>query len=390
MKLSKLHFYKLLISRLSILDRYIFGELSSIFVFSIGIFSSVGVAVGTLSDLGNKISEFNLPLTVAIKVFILKIPEYTSYAFPISILLATLMTYGRLSSNSETIALRSFGISIYRLVLPAIALSLLVTSISFLFNELVVPAANYQATLIQKPFIPDDRPSTQQQDIFYPEYEQISEGNNNSKQVLKNIFYAEEFDGINLKNVTIIELAKHHIQKIIIAQIARWDEGQNTWNFERGFVHDLDFISTSENQVSSFDRRQFSFSKIPFELVKQIRDPYEMNIHQGFKYLEILKASQDKKKILMLEVRLQQKFAFPFICSIFGLIGSSLAINPQGINKSTSFGMSLIIVFLYYLSGFLIGALGLIGLISPFWAAWLPNFLGLGMGYKLLVKANNG
>jgi lipopolysaccharide export system permease protein len=389
MKLSKLHFYKLLNFKFSILDRYLLGELSSIFLFSVGIFSSVGVAVGTLSDLGNKISEFNLPLVVAIKVFILKIPEYTSYAFPISVLLATLMTYGRLSSDSETIALRSFGISIYRLVAPAIALSLLVTSISFLFNESIVPAANYQATLIQKPFIPDARPSTQQQDIFYPEYEQIVAKNGDSKQTLKNIFYAEEFDGKNLKNVTILELAKHHIQKIIIARIARWNEEQNTWDFESGFIHDLNSSSVSEDKILHFDRQQFSFSKIPFELVQKVRDPYEMNIHQSLKYLDILKATQDEKKILMLEVRLQQKFAFPFICLIFGLIGSSLAINPQGINKSTSFGMSVIIVFLYYLSGFLIGALGLIGLISPFWAAWLPNFLGLGMGYKLLIKANS-
>jgi lipopolysaccharide export system permease protein len=389
MKLSKYNFYKLLIFKLSILDRYLLGELTTIFLFSVGIFSSVGVAVGTLSDLGNKISEFNLPLIVAIKVFILKIPEYTSYALPISILLTTLMTYGRLSSDSETIALRSFGISIYRLVAPAIALSLLVTSISFLFNELVVPAANYQATLIQKPYIPDERPSTQQQDIFYPEYEQIIEENGNTRQALKNIFYAEEFDGKNLKNVTILELAKHNIQKIIIARIARWNDKQNIWDFEDGFIHDINSISASENTILSFDRQQFYFSKIPFELVDKVRDPYEMNIYQSLKYLSILKSTQDEKKILMLEVRLQQKFAFPFICSLFGLIGASLAINPQGLNKSTSFGMSVIIVFLYYLSGFLIGALGLIGFISPFWAAWLPNFLGLGMGYKLLVKANS-
>jgi len=59
-------------------------------------------------------------------------------------LLAALMTYSRLSSDSELIALRSCGVSIYRLVLPAFILSFVVTG-TFLFNEQVVPAANYQA-----------------------------------------------------------------------------------------------------------------------------------------------------------------------------------------------------------------------------------------------------
>jgi len=59
-------------------------------------------------------------------------------------LLAALMTYSRLSSDSELIALRSCGVSIYRLV-PAFILSFVVTGMTFLFNEQVVPAANYQA-----------------------------------------------------------------------------------------------------------------------------------------------------------------------------------------------------------------------------------------------------
>jgi lipopolysaccharide export system permease protein len=391
MKLSKLYFFPLWFSNLSVLDRYLLTELTSIFIFSVGIFSSVGVAVGTLSDLANKISDFNLPLIVAIQVFILKIPEYAGYALPISLLLATLMTYGRLSSDSEMIALRSFGISVYRLVAPAIIFSLLITTISFLFNELVVPVANYQATFIQNPFIPDERTSTQKQDIFYPEYEQVESNKGVQKQTIKSFFYAQEFDGKNLKNLTVINWSNHQIRRIIIAELANWDRDQKVWNFYRGFVYQVNqkSLDRSDN-ILPFDRQQFSLSKIPLDLVKEARDPYEMNIAQGFKYLELLKFSQDEKKILMLEVRIQQKFAFPFICLIFGIVGSALGASSQDINKTRSFGLSVIVVFLYYLLGFLIGALGLIGVISPFWAAWLPNFLGLGMGWKLLVRASNG
>lgn len=383
MKLSKFYFFKLSFSPLSVLDRYVAVELSSIFLFSVGMFSSVGVAVGTLSDLANKISDHNLPVLVAVQVFVLKIPEYASYALPISVLLATLMTYGRLSNDSEIVALRSFGVSVYRLVAPAIALSLLVTTISFFFNELVVPTANYEASLIQQPFIPDDRAFSQKQDIFYPEYELVTQADGTKKQRLKSLFYAEQFDGKSLKNLTIVNWMNHQIERIIIAKSATWNRQQNIWDFYNGYVDNLDA------KIISFENKQFAFSKIPFYLVNEARDPYEMNISQGLNYLEILKFSQDEKKILMLKVRIQQKFAFPFICLIFGAIGSALGIASQGINRNKSFGVSVIVIFLYYLLGFLIGALGLIGAISPFWAAWLPNFLGLGMGVKLLIKASS-
>jgi lipopolysaccharide export system permease protein len=382
MKLSKFQIFKLFSCQLSVLDRYIAVELSSVFLFSVGIFSSVGVAVGTLSDLANKIADHNLPLLVAVQVFILKIPEYASYALPISVLLATLMIYGRLSNDSEIIALRSFGISVYRLVAPAIALSFVVTTISFFFNELVVPTANYQATLIQQPFIPDDRTFSQKQDIFYPEYELVSPSNGNKKQVLKNLFYAEEFDGKKFKKLTVISWFNHQVDRIIVAKSAIWNSKQDIWDFYRGYLDELD------SNIISFEHKQFALSKIPFILVEEARDPYEMNISQGLKYLEILKFSQDEKKILMLQVRIQQKIAFPFICLIFGTIGAALSVSSQGINKSKSFGVSVMVVFLYYLLGFLIGALGLIGVISPFWAAWLPNFLGLGIGWKLLAKTS--
>lgn len=171
MNKKNLYIYRLLNFRLSLIDFYLINELSYFFLFSVGLFSSLGVALSTISDLAYKITEYNLPINIAIKVFCLKLPEFIAYALPISMLLTTLVTYVRLSHDSELIACRSVGISIYRLVFPALILSLIVTGITFVFNEIVVPAANYQATVIQEPFIPETSFSLQRKDIYYPEYE---------------------------------------------------------------------------------------------------------------------------------------------------------------------------------------------------------------------------
>jgi lipopolysaccharide export system permease protein len=62
-------------------------------------------------------------------------------------LFATLLAYSKLSSNSELTALRSLGVSTIRLVVPALALSILLTGLTFVFNDVIVPRANTQAEI---------------------------------------------------------------------------------------------------------------------------------------------------------------------------------------------------------------------------------------------------
>ncbi|GAB4243173.1 MAG: LptF/LptG family permease [Stanieria sp.] len=344
----------------------------------------MGVALSTISDLAYKITEYDLPITIAIKVFCLKLPEFIAYALPISMLLTTLVTYGRLSHDSELIACRSVGISIYRLVFPALILSLIVTGITFVFNEIVVPAANYQATVIQGQFIPETSFSLQRKDIYYPEYENL---NNSTQKSLKRLYYAKSFDGKNLKNLTIITWTKNRLSQIIVAQLASWDKTQKVWNLANGSINY--FTENSSNNFNKqFDYLQLPLSKNLFALVSQERNPEEMNIQQANQYLDLIQLTGDDKNIRLFQVRIQQKYAFPFICLVFAAIGSTLGASSQNIGKAKSFGFTALIVFVYYLFSFLVNALGLVGILSPFLASWLPNFLGLGLAVWLLIKTS--
>jgi len=103
----------------------------AIFYLGVGAFSSIAVSVGAVFDLVRKVVESGLPIEIALNVFFLQLPYFVVPTFPMSTLLTTLMTYSRLSSDSELIALRSCGVSIYRLVLPAVILSFLVTGSRF-------------------------------------------------------------------------------------------------------------------------------------------------------------------------------------------------------------------------------------------------------------------
>jgi lipopolysaccharide export system permease protein len=133
---------------ISMMDRYLISQLMPPFLFSVGLVATLGVAIGYLSDLANKIVERQLPLLQAAEILLLKVPEFVTYALPISVMLTTLMTFGRLSSDNELIALRSCGTSLFRIAWPAIFLSAWVTAATFGLSEWVVPSANYQATTI--------------------------------------------------------------------------------------------------------------------------------------------------------------------------------------------------------------------------------------------------
>lgn len=156
------------------MDRYIAAELLLPFMFGVGVFSSVLVAANTVFELVRKVVESGLPLVIALNVFLLKLPEVIVWAFPMATLLAALMTYSRLSSDSELIALRSCGVSIYRLVLPAFILSFVVTGMTFLFNEQVVPAANYQAGLTLNRALKKEKVVFQEQTFSIPNTGKLS------------------------------------------------------------------------------------------------------------------------------------------------------------------------------------------------------------------------
>ncbi len=378
----------LLFLKLPLIDRYITNELVLFFLFSVGLLSSLGVAIGTVSDLAYKTTEYNLPISVAILIFCYKIPEYIAYALPISTLLTTLIIYGRLSSDRELIALGSFGVNVYRLITPALVFSLVVTLLTFLLNELIVPAANYQANLIQNPFIPKTELNLQKKDIFYPEYEQRFTDNKLAASKLKTIYFAEQYQDKSLQKVTIICFAQDKINQIITAKSAQWNQEQQAWDLFEVEINNLtEDIETIANQ--QFEHKQLPLSSIMFQIVAQERSPEDMNIGQAKKYLTLIRDSGKEQEIARFAVRIQQKYAFPFICFVFALIGSALGSNYSQINRSKGFGLCVGIVFIYYLLGFAIGSLGIAGIISPLVAAWLPNILCLNVGIWLSQTANS-
>ena len=131
--------------RVSLLDRWLLSELIGPLLFALAAFTVVSLSVGVMFDLVRRIVESGLPASIAFQVMALKLPSFMVISFPMATLFATLLAYSKLSANSELKALRSVGVSTVRLVAPALVLSTLLSGLTLIFNDVIVPQANRSA-----------------------------------------------------------------------------------------------------------------------------------------------------------------------------------------------------------------------------------------------------
>jgi lipopolysaccharide export system permease protein len=369
----------------SLLDRYILRELLLPFLFGVVAFSSIGVAIGVLFDLVRRVTEVGLPMGIAFQVFALRLPYFVGLAFPMSMLLSCLMVYGRLSGDSELIALRSCGVSVLRLIAPAILLGLLVTGITFAFNEAVVPACNREATLLLDRALNRKEPSFREKNILYQEFRDIRDSNGKKEKQLSRIFYAGQFDGQQMKGLTIVDFSQNGLNQIVAAEAAKWNNDEKIWDFRNGTVYVI-APDGSYRSIVRFENQQIQLPRVPLDLANSTKDPGEMNIAEIRNYLQLLAQSGDDKEFKRFTLRIDQKISLPFACLVFGLLGSALGNRPQRTSRAAGFGLSLIIIVGYYLCISIGEALYTVGFLSSVLGAWLPTFVVLVPGLWLLWK----
>ena len=146
---KKSNFRKIFI-KIPLVDRWLISQLLPPMLFAIGAFTAVSLSVGIMFDLVRKIVEFGLPLQTALKVLLLKLPDFLFCHFYVYAF-ATLLAYGKLSSNSELLALKSLGYTNKRIIVQVVILSFLMTCITFYFN-IALPISNRVAEYYEKLF----------------------------------------------------------------------------------------------------------------------------------------------------------------------------------------------------------------------------------------------
>lgn len=374
--------------RLPLIDQWLLKELVGPLLFGIAAFTAVSLSVGVVFELVRRVAESGLPLLSAIQVLILRLPGFLVLAFPMATLMATLLAYSRLSGSSELTALRSLGVRTWRMVLPALMLSLLMSVLTFCFNDLIVPRSNLLATQTLESALGRAITNERGDNILYSRFGRIEVEEGENKRALTHLFYARLFRYGEMIDVTLLDFSRPGQRQMLTAKRGKWNEKQSMWEFIDGRVVSLD-EKTGATTSALFKSYLYPLTRDVLEVAKLPTDASMMTVGQALRAERLLNEAGNKKEARRIRVRIQEKFAFPAICFVFGLIGSSLGVRPHArTSRSQGFGISVLLIFGYYLMSFIFSSLGLTGALTPFLSAWLPVFIGLAAGAFLLRRSS--
>jgi len=373
-----------------LIDRWLLGQIIPPMLFAISAFTVISLSVGVMFDLIRKIVEYGLPLYLALKVLFFSLPSFLVLSFPMAVLLSTLLAYGKLSNNSELLALKSLGIKTSRIIAPAIALSIFMTGLTFYFNDNLVPASNKLAETTLRAGIGSSFSAEQGKDnIMFSRYgSRINSSNKKPTKIntyLTHIFYASWYENNIMEGVTVLDFSREDFQQILKAKNGKFDKKSSSWIFSEGSIVSIDPSGQTTN--IQFKEYTYPFVEGPMELAKIPSDANRMTLKQAIQAEKIYKKTGNIKEVRRIKVRIQEKFTLPFACLVFGLIGSSLGSRSNlRSSKSQGFGLSVILILIYYVMSFIFSSFGVKGILPPIFAAWSPVLISLAGGISLLRK----
>ncbi|MGB7063410.1 MAG: LptF/LptG family permease [Candidatus Zixiibacteriota bacterium] len=425
---------------MKILYRYVFREHVGPFFFGLSVIMFI-LVMDFILEVLNMIIGKGLNAFIILQVFLLNLAWMLALAVPMAVLVATLMAFGRLSQDNEITALKASGVSIYRLVLPALVASVVIAVGMAFFNDRVLPELNHHARLLMTD-IHQKRPTWN----------------------LKENVFIDDIPGYNIlikkidphssdvSGVTIYDLKRRRMPRTIIAEKGKveFTPDGNTLIFRlfNGEVHETDEKEPQRYRRITFDKQTIYIHDIGSRLIrsqsdyrtdrektaaqmleevrkseaavagatqkirqvatsaweKVIKNEQSEDTLSGETIVldrlikenrialnEILAAKQDVKNkrrfINSLMVEVHKKFALAAACIAFVLLGAPLGVMAKKGGMAVGLGLSLGFFVLYW--AFLIGGEELADrqLIPAFWAMWSANILIGGAGLYILVKS---
>ncbi|MEN6380702.1 MAG: LptF/LptG family permease [Synergistaceae bacterium] len=358
------------------LDRFIFGELIGPFFFGLMAFTIIMVAGGLLFRIADLIIKNGVPLGIVVRLFLYYLPKMAATAIPMSCLLAALLGFNKLSTNSELVALKSSGISFTRIIKPVIIMAFFVSMGAFFINETLVPISERAAANVMAYEVFKQSPPVFRDKVFLKE---------ESGGELKRVIYVNRIDVKDgkMSDVVVQEFEKGLLSRLVSAKKGEWIDG--SWWLEEGKVFEI----TKDSDVSllfTFDKQALQLDLNPEEAARTARTPDEMTLNELFREIKMMKQKgMDVSKILMI---LNLRFSVPWACLVLAIVGAAVGSRPQRSSSGMGLGLSVIIVFVYYVILSFTQSLGDAGYLHPVFAAWIANIVFLIIGGGLTLRAN--
>jgi LPS export ABC transporter permease LptG len=318
------------------------------------------------TDLLDDVRTNRVKGAVVFHYYLFHTPAIAHLMIPMSVLVAVLITFGILSRRNELTAMKAGGISLYRAVLPTLAMAVLLSATLFALGEYVMPRANRVAgrdfnTIKGRP--PQSSSFLERRWIlgsdgrFY-NYEYLDEGRPGV--------------GVSLYGLSVydVDAATWTLRDHLHANRALWDPSTRLYTIEKGwrrrFTANRATLETKENVRTReieppdyFKRTQPESDTLRFGELRSHIDA-----------LEALGLD-----VIRLRVQLQKKLAFPLVTVVMTLIGVPFAFVVARKGALYGIAISILVAIVYWACLGIFEALGNNALLPPLLAAWAPNVL---------------
>ncbi|HKH74884.1 MAG TPA: LPS export ABC transporter permease LptG [Vicinamibacterales bacterium] len=356
-----------------ILDRYVIRQLLMPFGIGLLVFTFL-IIIPELMRYAEDYIAKGAPISAVAQIVVSLVPMSLGLTIPMSLLMALLVTFGRLSADREFVAFQACGVSMRRLLRPVGLVSILCCAATAYVLMVAVPAGNQRSREITFNIIASQAEGEVKPRMFFDRFPNI-------------VLYVREvppsggWEGVFMSDNRSGEGSAVYLAKrgrIVI------DRNKKTVEvvLDEGTQHSAD--PTGKYDVSSFDRLLLNLSpEAMFPSGGPPKGDREMSIAELRARADEIRAQGQFPHNQLFEIH--KKFSIPAACLVFGLIGLALGATNRRDGKLASFVIGVAIVFAYYILLWLGQSLTKGRMLTPWLAAWLPNLV-LGVLGIILFK----
>jgi LPS export ABC transporter permease LptG len=345
----------------NIIDRYILREFLTILALVLVSVLALFIVV-EFTEIAKDVRENGIAASTLIHYFRFQIFTILNWALPISVLVATLITFGILSKNNEVTAIKSGGVSLYRISAPIIFVAVILSVLAYLMLDFVLPYATQRSTEIKRRIEGKPAAATSaQQKLWY-----LGKG-----RYLIN-FLAYDANAKQLSQVQVFEFhpSVFRLTRRVYADRATWT-GQ-AWAFENGWIRSFtDDGNTTYTPITT--PLPLFYPETPEDFSTQVTSTDQMTYAQLRRYVATLKESgysADEQA-----VKLYAKTSWPAISIVMALIAMPFAFRVGRRGALYGVGIALVLGIIYWIVYAIFSKFGEVGNLPPLLAAWSANIL---------------
>lgn len=361
---------------MKIIDKYMVRGFLGPFLWCVLLFNVMAVIIDIFSFIDD-IVKYKIPGASIAAFYVYYLPTIFIQVTPMAVLLSSIFVLSNLNKHNEITAMKSSGISLWRILSPVLIVGFIVSIVVFVVNDRIIPTSSKIANYIRTEELEKEKRKESPVKIV-KNVALYGAGNR--------IIFARSYE-TERKLLTDVIIHEHdskaNLTSKITAQNGAWTG--DGWRFYKVIVYHIDNSGKILGEPKFYNEKDVPLKERPTDFAnREFRAEY-MSYRQLQKYIMNFRGA-GTHMVKNLLVDLHYKIAFPFISFVIILIGAPFAIITTRGGVLIGIGMSIVIGLLYYAFIAIFIAFGKAGILPPFIAAWLGNIVFAALGIHLVNK----